>query len=83
MWAEVILNTEQTFFDGKFVKKCNTFSQLFLSMDPHCSAFFFFLSPLLYLISPLFSVLSTLLSLIFYFVQIKKLIFCTYVQLFS
>ena len=53
MWAEVILNTEQTFFDGKFVKKCNTFSKLFLSMDPHCSAFFFFFvsSPLSHLSS--------------------------------
>ena len=44
-------------FDGKVVKKCNTFSQLFLSMDPHCSAFFFFFvsSPLSHLSSLLYT----------------------------
>ena len=61
MWAEVILNTEQTFFDGKFVINTNMFTQLFSADGPTTDLLFFFnfvSSPLYCLISPLFSVLS-------------------------
>ena len=63
MWAEVILNTEHTFPNGKFVINTNTFTQLFSVDGPTADQLFFFFfnfvsSPLYYLISPLFSVLS-------------------------